>query len=400
MAEELNRVEPGDLITAEMFNALVDCVEDLRSDVDSLADQTSALRITSIVPTSAVVGDPVTVHGFNFVTPVALNQLTVGGAAITSFLFGSGPDQLIFATPALANLPRTVDVVVTNANGQDSIQLEVAAAAPVPDGELVFVEDFDHLLGVDVDPGVVLDLTWQVEAVTTIPETFDVSVQFTNPSGTAVAQWQANADVRDGNGTAVTSIVLSPQVPGDPATGPVPIRARLVVPGSMGPGDRIDVALDLASRNAPADPDLNRPSAPVRLTGGQPLPLNDPRVSFDAPIVSGTLNLDGGTVEVPVNVSGIVQVTANFDNDPVLGSVAGTYDYSAEVIPPAPGIWSIDNVAPPDSPESDGTGQNIDVSIELQAPDPSATRLLRITATRQGANPISSFTNIPIREQN
>jgi hypothetical protein len=169
----------------------------------------------------------------------------------------------------------------------------------------------------------------------------------------------------------------------------------------MDDGDHIDVALRLGARNAPGDPDLDRASAPVRLTGGQAPPMSDPRVSFDAPIAQDPDMIVGGAFVLPVGTTDLAaQITANFSDVPELGEVAGTFAYTAEVVPPAPAIWQVSAISPGSTVESDGTSHDLDFQLGLLAAETSGSRMLRISATRQSGGPaFTSSVNIPLRQQ-
>jgi hypothetical protein len=124
MANGLQPARPGDLITADFFNALIEAIEDLQERVAELESgaSTGGLTITGFDPPNQQrVGQEMAILGAGFLFPPALNSVTVDGVPVTEFRSGSDTGTLRFLVPALGGtLPpsgRGVPITVANTNG-------------------------------------------------------------------------------------------------------------------------------------------------------------------------------------------------------------------------------------------------------------------------------------------
>jgi len=121
----LPQVRPGDLITADLLNALVAVLRNLETRIAALetSGATLVVSITAISgPTAPVrVRSRITVSGTSFATPAVLNTVTLDGVPVTSFSASdSTATQLVFDVPQVPGLPqsgRPVHLLVANANG-------------------------------------------------------------------------------------------------------------------------------------------------------------------------------------------------------------------------------------------------------------------------------------------
>lgn len=112
----LERVRPGDLISADFFNAVIDLVNDLQNRVETLesgAEQSGQVRITAFNPPPPPagpgqnLGQVLQIFGDNFAWPSQGNTVTIqnfgvssgGLVTITSFRPGSNPKMLEFLIP-------------------------------------------------------------------------------------------------------------------------------------------------------------------------------------------------------------------------------------------------------------------------------------------------------------
>jgi len=112
----LPRVNPGDLITADFLNALIDNISDLRDRVAELETGVAAgtsVRITGFNPPPPPagegqrIGQVLQIFGDNFAWPPQSNTVTIqnfgvpsgGTATISEFQPGSRPNQLEFVIP-------------------------------------------------------------------------------------------------------------------------------------------------------------------------------------------------------------------------------------------------------------------------------------------------------------
>lgn len=137
----LERVKPGDLITADFFNALIDLANDLHSRVKQLESGVEAsgqVRITAFNPppppagNGQNLGQVLQVFGDNFAWPPQGNTVTIqnfgvpsgGVATITTFRPGSRPTMLEFVIPTtIAGITSAgADVTVRVRAGEETAQ--------------------------------------------------------------------------------------------------------------------------------------------------------------------------------------------------------------------------------------------------------------------------------------
>lgn len=137
------RVRPGDVISSDLFQAMLDKLAELEERVAELEgtgdDTAGAPRISSTIPaTQQNVGRELELVGVNFAVPANTNQVTVGGRSVTQFLAGSTSTALRFLIPANVSVPpggANVEIRVTNANGSHTILyrlLPEIAGPPAP----------------------------------------------------------------------------------------------------------------------------------------------------------------------------------------------------------------------------------------------------------------------------
>src|SRR5215207_6866153 len=140
MAIDFREVQPGELITSDLWNRMLRALEELDDRVSDLEQAPTtpspdAPELISRVPSGSVaVGSLLTLIGRNFVVPTSGNTVEIGGAEVTGFLSGSNDQQLIFQVPStLSNLPQQLAVRVRNRNGRsNALQVRVT---PVDAGQ-------------------------------------------------------------------------------------------------------------------------------------------------------------------------------------------------------------------------------------------------------------------------
>lgn len=182
-------VAPGDLITADLFNALRADINDLALRLASI-EATATLGapiITAITPADLTAGETITIEGRNL-TPGLLTLLSVGFVDIEPrlLLSGSGPNRLILTTPGIIGLAAggsAVLVRVGNAAGeaQRSIILRPGAAL-----NLQAIAVF-RLLGVSptgaLSRNTSYDYRFEVAITASQAETFNLTASITPRAG-------------------------------------------------------------------------------------------------------------------------------------------------------------------------------------------------------------------------
>src|SRR5215213_10317875 len=181
MPEQFERIQPGDLITADFMNRLLAALEGLDGRVTTLEEGSgigTALRILGITPSGpAQMGQELCVLGVNFGLP-ALDVVVIDTVAVTQFKAGSNGSQLLFDVPPIPNTPpqsKPVTLSVSGPNGFDSREIVVVPAQPtVTQGQLIL-----NLWQSPPEPiiqnGQSYVFGFRIRAITNLEETYTVS---------------------------------------------------------------------------------------------------------------------------------------------------------------------------------------------------------------------------------
>ena len=113
-------VAPGDLITADMFNAMINNINDLLARVAALEGATGGPVITGVTPSNQPILTTtlMSIVGRNFDIEPNRNVVKLGEATINQFRIGSNDTVLTFTVPAIfTGLPKTVEAVVEKGPG-------------------------------------------------------------------------------------------------------------------------------------------------------------------------------------------------------------------------------------------------------------------------------------------
>jgi hypothetical protein len=387
-----DRVQPGDLISSEFVNRLLDEVESLGTRVEALESaggSPTAPVITDRFPQGDIrVRSELRLIGRNFLVPSHLNTVTIDGLSLTSFLAGSSDTQLIFdIPPTFTGLPKNVTVTVTNRNGSARTTIRLLPEVEVPLGKLVITDQTPDL-GEAVQVGHSYLFQFLLDSQTTIPETYTVQPVFTNANGAQASAWRSGTALIGG-----TQVRITPQ---DPVT----IGARVTVPAGA---VSVDFAMAAEAQNS-TDPSLNVTSSVRSLVIGQSQAVSDPRVKlqlaqigpFDPqgnPAQMRNALIDGQQgVEVRFGQSGQLPVDV-FDIQ-----VQGTYRYEA-TIENAGTMWTFANPNPPETQEGAGGSQQVTVAVTCNATAPER-RFMVVRAQRlkaDGSVDFTSFVRFPIQ---
>src|SRR3954468_23337021 len=103
MGVSFQHVQPGDLITSDMFNLLLDEFQKLRDRVTVLEGSPAVgdVAILRLVPDLCIVRacDTRTVLGYGFGLSLGAARAFVDNVEVPQFMPGSNDQQLIFAVP-------------------------------------------------------------------------------------------------------------------------------------------------------------------------------------------------------------------------------------------------------------------------------------------------------------
>ncbi len=272
MATTFQHVNPGDLISSNFMNDLVDEINSLETRLEALEtpigsppDQGAGPPIlTTRSPTGDVeIGSLLTVTGQNF-TPLEFTRVNLGAAQISSFEPGASSTQLSFPVPSTLSAPATVTVSISTPQGTSAtlpVHL-VPAAAPAQGGQ-AFIDNKSTPPG-QINPGQPYTFQWDVRSGTLLPASYTFSVVWSDVTpSTELGAWQA-----------ATGLSSSQQLiaPGSPFR----VTATVTVPPGAGNTDTATLVLHVAS----ADGAFVRTSDPIVLTVGSSAPVSDPRIQI------------------------------------------------------------------------------------------------------------------------
>lgn len=123
MASILTHVNPGDIISSDLINYLIDALADMDKRVTQLEGimPASTIAITSFEPPlQQAIGQVLVINGSGFAFPPEQNIVRVDDVQVTSFRVGSTSNRLEFIVPAVSNVPqsgRNVAISVRNSSG-------------------------------------------------------------------------------------------------------------------------------------------------------------------------------------------------------------------------------------------------------------------------------------------
>jgi hypothetical protein len=355
MAIPTEHVQAGELIRAELMNAIIESLGNLDTRLSVLEGSPPTggpypqVVITGISPATPREGDPLTVIGENFDVSVAAAVVKLGNITVPSFKAGSSDTKLVFTVPNLG---------ITAPNGQ-VLTMTVSNFA-----------------------------TMATRAVTVLPkqQTFQGNVDINYVSGstltpgtTAIIRFTATSDGSPAVGVALSAEastgwsglqILDNQAPAQPipggaitvpALGVVAFAVGVPIPSSVSSGTPFDLAVTGTY--------AGKTSARAKqLTVGSSAPVEDPTIpTLDVRGIDGG-SQTGSTIEVAPGTSAELTVEVVFTQ-------ADDYDVTVK-LEPASAQWTV--ATDVTTPTSSKPSYTIDAS-DLVAGQASRTFLVGLT---------------------
>lgn len=387
MAIDIDKVHPGDLITASYVNSLVDALDSLQEQIDALSMLGASPGgtkpvIVQVSPSPDVpTGALMTISGHNFAVPVTLNTVTVDGTPLDDFQPGSDDETIIVGIPGdLAGVPGSKSLVVSTAVGgaSDPKSVHFVAGEVALVGAAVMTNVSGDVGTIEAGGAAVL-FQFQVDtAAMNGPEQFILDVAFDNAQGASADAWEALTSYVGTTGTSHT-FATSP-------VAPVTVGVRVAAPAGA---TSVDLSVQAVSvHNAPASS-----SAPqtVSIVVGEAPPPADPSIA----LALGTNtrltihpNASGTGLDIKYGATAIVNV------DTTMGH-AGQYEFAGAIDNPDTGIWQILDL-PLTQTYTDGQGEVLQFRLKLVPTSPpadSVSRTFTLTATRQDDDEIGHISN-------
>jgi hypothetical protein len=199
MAQLLNKVQPGQIITSDLWNLAVDAINELLQ-----AGQTAGIQIRATAP-DGTTADPIRVATVLQITGQSFGY-SVGQARVSfeadfgtftvsqdQFMTGSSDSRLVFVVPAMGGLPpagATLTLRVSNGVSSDIKSVVVMPLIIALQGD-VFVNWRSDIPNPSPNPlvpstagapGPPADFAYQIQTGINMPATFDLSVDIPEAS--------------------------------------------------------------------------------------------------------------------------------------------------------------------------------------------------------------------------
>ncbi|HYI40285.1 MAG TPA: IPT/TIG domain-containing protein [Allosphingosinicella sp.] len=266
-------VAPGDLITAELFNRVLEDVNNLQQRVALLEAGTDIVAkkpvIHQIIPTTVRAGEELIVIGENL-NPALLTRIDVEqtNVPLNRLKNGSGPTQLVFEAPVVMTLPPNgaqVILSVSNSAGTDTdTYFQLPAMASQIQAKISFKlksitpqETFK--------PNSTYDHLFDIEVQSSHDETFTIAPQIDGQGFTA--------KVKDSDKIEATA-----------ATAATPLKTTRTITVVTGPAGTGNLLLTAKGTKFPAFTTTSQPTK-VQVAAAQEIPT--PNITFKAPVTAG-----------------------------------------------------------------------------------------------------------------
>ncbi len=387
-------VQPGDLITADLFNAL-------RADLNDLAIRLAALEgaaggpvIDRILPEGTPIraGGLITIVGRNFASAPRSNRVLFDGAEVHGIRLDSTPTALSLPVPlTLAGLPRTIDIQVETPEGRRSPArpVRIEPQARVQAGTFP-IQPAGGPAGT-VSIGDLLNFAFDVTAQTLFADSLALAAQLSGLAGATEAAWRAALAITPASPMAIE--------PGQTRRVTVSLR----VPAGA-------TAADLRLLVTSDDGAIQSQSDPIQIRVGAPVDVPDPRVGYAldfGPFVTPASNVRPGPVTIDGVTSPGIHVRAGRSGSLIVrvsdlrpaGQPAGSFAHAATLATGPAANWAF-TLTPASGPIAAADNADIELAIENRAGAVGATATLRFesrqTASGGGLSPYTGFTTIPL----
>lgn len=217
MAQLLNKAQPGDVITAEDWNLVVDAINELLQ-----SGQTSGIKVAALLP-AGTAADPIRIGllaqitGQNFGFAIGLSKVTFEqlGSQITvlrsDMLSGSSDERLLFIMPPIPGLPAdgvTSTMRVNNGVASDTRSVVVKPVVIDLQGD-VFV-NFRGDTSPNPNPNPIVaaqaaSFAFRLQSATNLPATFDLAAEVPSATVPVPAGFADSIEFRDQSNQVIAS---------------------------------------------------------------------------------------------------------------------------------------------------------------------------------------------------
>jgi hypothetical protein len=295
-------VKPGQIITADLMNRLLERVSDLEDRVSDLEERDPAAPTNVVIsdhrPKQDLrVGDRLTLEGKNFAVPGERNQITVGGIAVpdVNILQGGSETNLQFVVPDVGGIQEAgtrvkVDLINSNGSAREEITLKPKLDVPTGTIEVSYAEA----------PVTVDDTTLQGgnSYVFTYRVTSSAQQGSYRASVTTSAGWNARIVSASGDGSTYDFSMTA----GTDGSASREIRVAVDIPDQT--SGTTDLTLEVEETTPQTQVTTGRNVQTLEIGADAPVPDDWVRISIET-----NSNLSQGRLEVPIGQT--VRVTFN-----------------------------------------------------------------------------------------
>jgi IPT/TIG domain len=392
-------VAPGDLITAELFNAMLNNINDLLARVAVLEGAGGGPVISGTLPASGPVevNSLFTIMGSGFDNTPGNNTVILDGQQIKNFRDGSSSVGLVFTIPdSFTGLPKSVQLAVeTGGRRSNAVSVMLVPVPREQSGDFIITQ-MTTPAGT-MNAGGTFNVTWEIQALTSLSDTLTPELVATGVTGATAQQWSAGATFSPPGAVPIN--------PGQTVT----ITGTFVAPAGA-------TAADISFRVRGIDDQIVKSSQALQWRAGQSMVGSSANatITFELPDAGTTAAAAHQAIDIngqsgvrlrrntPLPIAFEVQDTrqasgasGNFVYAVVPESNSGQWQVQFE-----PGNETENNVAAGDDRtvavtliHSGGTVDQVTV-LRFEA------RQTRTVAGANGVTPFTSFIRIPVRLSN
>jgi hypothetical protein len=375
MATLPTKVQPGDLITADLMNALLDKCLDLESRLADLegGPSTDKMMITKPAPGDVHrIGEELRIEGQGFGTPSDNTVFIDGSVQVKTFKTGSNDKLLIITLPFVQNVPdtgRTATLTVSRNDGSGFATTSFTIDQPeitVPTGTVtVTMTEAPNVP--QIDAGQSYTFIYTAKAATTADEVYTVSAAV-DAGWTARLVDGANNDI-----LPQELFIQKPPVPTTPTT--VTFRIRVTIPGGLANGTVGNLSVTLASKRNPTG--LRRTSDATAIAVAGTPPAGD-LIGISLIQAFSPASKVGNDIVVAPPASGQTTVFATFK---VEVPSSGAYTFDAITFKNDPlNLWSATVVGGRQGINMQAPQATVSLSITVKPSAPAAKMVLKVTS--------------------
>jgi hypothetical protein len=398
MAQLIKKAQPGDVITAEDWNLVVDAVNQLLQ-----AGQGSGIAIAATLPPGTIndpfrIGQIVQVSGSNFGFSIGQTKVTfeeAGTVRATVFrsqmLVGSFDERLLFMMPSIPGITNSglnMTMKVNNGIAEDHRGVFVMPVVIEVAGDIFVTSRADVTPNPDPNPvqvGVAALFRYRLQTGTNMPATFALSADIPNPPAGTPPGYVSSIEFRDETNHVITSkqiemgknevrniTVRLPEIPSAFTAQTFSLKVTALSGAVVGTDQR---SITVGQAVPPTDPNIEANQSSFSL-------INMGTGNAESPNPQSGI-LDGTTIKLKVGFRGVVNFSTRFTK-------AGTYEIT---ILPKQGT-TLANWAPEMTPDSVGTrspdGTKMTVTVASEGDQTQRTEKFRVTPVA-GATPTGTI---------